>query len=267
MRALTYVKFLDEIHKLPRLDDIKVPDIWNAIKSDLKLVERYENFRASFSVYNDTLKNVGFVWDTSPDNHSHSLALGNINRSANSISLENLFFDMEVVKRLDDKRVELITNSFSQRWLEEPNNPILKAQMAEKLVIDYVPNYLSREGPYHPCVDEARENPFLRDFRKWIINQPVHTSEKELLEIKESVETAIRQSQDEIFLKYLDPKSHYKSVGKTIFGAGVDLLIPYASTVASVAEEVKAFFDHGNRRWQGFIVSMRQKKNGGGNFS
>jgi hypothetical protein len=42
----------------------------------------------------------------------------------------------------------------------------MKAKLVEFLVINNIPNYLSPEGPYHPCVEEARDNPFLKDFGK-----------------------------------------------------------------------------------------------------
>ena len=122
------------------------------------------------------------------------------------------------------KDVELVTNSFSQRWLEDPANPIMKAKLAELLVIDNIPNYLSPEGPYHPCVEEARDNPFLKEFRKWVVTQSTSANEADRPDIKREAEATIRKTQDEIFLKYLDRKTQYMTLGKILAGVGVDIV-------------------------------------------
>jgi len=75
--------------------------------------------------------------------------------------------------------------------------------------------------------------------------------------MKHEVEATIHKSEDEIFLKTLKRSTRFCSIGKTVAGAGVDLVVPGLSTVISLAEDVKGYFDDGKRRWQGFVVSMR----------
>jgi hypothetical protein len=249
---------LDERDILPPLTDIAFPDLYETVKSSPELSRRYESFQSSFSIYRDTVMRVGVHWDAGPDNHTHGLQIGRLKTSANSLRLENIFFDMEVIRRLGRKDVELITNSFTQRWIEDPNNPIVKIRFTEQLVIDKIPNYLSPRGPYHPCVDEARSNSYLRHFRKWI-SEESPKAEAELLEAKREVEEAIKKSQQEIFLKALDPKKQYWSVGKTLVAAAVDLVAPGISTIASLGEAALEFIDRDKKRWQGFLVSLGDK--------
>lgn len=265
MRDLPYVKFLDESGKLPSLSDCesKANNLAETVTADPGFYKQYQEYYDTFKIYRETVKRVGIHWEAAPDNHTHGLKIGDIQTSANSISLRNLFFDIEIVNSIGKKNVELITNSFSQRFLEEGDNPILKAKLAELLVIDNIPNYLSPQGPYHPCVEEARNNPYLKDFRKWVSAQPVSPDANELLDIKKEVEAAIQKSQDEIFLKYLDRKTQYFSVGRKLAAAAADIFVPGASTVATVLEELSNFFEKGERRWQGFIVSIRRQKTRG----
>lgn len=262
MRDLPYVRFLDESGILPPLADMELNA--EATKESVNNTPRFnkqsENFYGSFQIYWETVRRVGIHWDAAPDNHTHGLKIGDIIPSANSVSLKNLFFDIALVESFRKKNIELITNSFSQRFLEDEGNPILKAGLAELLVINNIPNYLNIDGPYHPCIEEARDNPFLKDFRKWITTQVTVPNEHELSDIKKEMEAAIQKSQDEIFLKYLDRKTQYISIGKKLAGAAADVYAPGISVVATGIDILENFFEKGERRWQGFIVSMRHLK-------
>jgi len=260
MRNLSYVRFMDEQGLLPDIKDIEFPNLYESIKDDELLLAKYNAFHDVFKMYEESLKSVGYIWGRWPDNHSHSLKLGSVKKSANSVNINNILFDIEVVKMLGKNKVELITNSFSQRWLQTESNPFLQSHVAELLVINNIPNYLSTKGPYHPCIEEARENTYLKDFRKWIVEQKLIFDQKDLIDMKRAVESAIQESQDNIFLKYLDKKTMYKSIGKTLAGTVMDAFVPGVSTITTIAEEISSYFDKGSTRWQGFIVSMRKIK-------
>lgn len=259
MRSLPYAKFLDEAGMLPALEDIQFPDFWEEIKSDPTLSARLERLRRSFSVYRDKVRRVGVHWDAAPDNHTHGLKIGSITTSGNSVSAEKVQFDLEVAKRLSrrGKHVELVTNTFTQRWLDDPDSPFLKIQMSELIVIERIPNFLTRKGPYHPCVEEVRANRYLKDFRKWVMKRKVSCA-AEVAEAKREVEEAIAKAKRQLFLKYYDPKTEYKSIGKTMLGFGTEL-VPGASTVMGAIElagETKEALKKRQNRWQAFLVSL-----------
>jgi hypothetical protein len=180
--------------------------------------------------------------------------------SANSVSLENILFDHEVVKRLNSANVELIANSFGQYWLEEDYAVIREAALAQLLVIENIPNYLTSEGPYHPSIDDARENPYLVDFRKWISSTASSTDPNELQDVKRDVEEAIRKAQDELFLEYLNPRTRYYSVAKTLGSAALDVLIPGMSTAVLLAQDISDIRKKDAMRWQGFLVSLKERQ-------
>ena len=262
MRKLDYVKFLDEEKKIPSLKDINLESVFKRFeKQSPELYVRYhEATNRFFSQYGKNLLRVGVHWEGGPDNHTHGLKIGDITTSANSASISSLLFDMEVVKRIS-KKVELITNSFSQSWIQDTENSLVKIKLTELLTVENIPNYLTPSGPYHACIEEARNDTFINDFRKWAGNISIDKDPDEIMEMKKNIDIEIKKSQDEIFLKYLDPKTLYWSLGKTVVGEATSLVIPGASAVIEIGDGIKSYVDNKNRRWQGFIVSSKRKLN------
>lgn len=135
---------------------------------------------------------------------------------------DNVVFDLatvEFLKQLHQKEdINLITNSFTQSWLENKDSILAKAKITELLIINNIPNYLTKMGPYHECIEEVRENKYLADYRKWISERNLKFNQKELQEVKLEIENQLDIAQRNIFCKYLDPKNTYKSIAKTIIG-------------------------------------------------
>jgi hypothetical protein len=97
----------------------------------------------------------------------------------------------------------------------------------------------------------------LDHFRKWISTDHTNLSLPEIRDVKESIEQEIQRVQDEVFLKHLEPKGHYVSVGKAVVGDVLGLVIPGAGIAMSAFEEVVKFRGKKDTRWQGFVVSTR----------
>ncbi len=128
--------------------------------------------------------------------------------------------------------------------------------MAQILVVDRLPNYLGRYGPYHPVIDEARDNKHLRNFREWVVGVAPETDVREVDEMKAEVQAGIQKSQDRLFLKYLDPKTYYVSIGKTVIGGLVDLAASPASMLTSIVGDLRQKRESSQLRWQGFLVAF-----------
>ena len=134
-----------------------------------------------------------------------------------------------------------------------------QAALTELLTINGIANYLTPSGPYHPVVDEVRDENYLRDFRKWITQQTLPPSAQELRDVKESVESTMRKAQEDVFLKHLDPKGLYKSVGKSILGDAIGYFIPVTGTVMTAVEEARKRAVTKDMRWQGFVIGARRR--------
>jgi hypothetical protein len=262
LRDAPFVRYVDEERLLPSMKDVGTPSHWEGLQTNPDFRTRYGAYeksrRAFFDTYRARVLRAGVDWQAAADNHSHTLQIGDARFYANSADLKNLIIDMAIVNRLSRPGLELVTNSVSQGWLGDPNSPFLRTKLAEVLTIENIPNYLTSRGPYDPCIEEVRNNHYLRDFRKWISSQAVPQDEGELLEMKRNVETVIKEAQAEVFIRAFSKRRRFLSIGKTLVGTLVDFFVPGASSAESIAEDVAGYFSDRNRRWQAFVVSTRR---------
>lgn len=257
MRKLPYVHFLDEEQMLPEIEDIAFPRLDDLIAENEILAKNYYTVREQLN--EEFLRqNISITWKVRPDHHTHPLQIGNVQTWATPLDPTLLAWDMEVVRRIGNSDIELITNSISQNWLEQHDNQVARVQLTEQLVIHNIPNYLRRNGPYHPSIEEVREDRFLKDFRKWVVQESRRATDREVKQITHDIEERLQQAQDEVFLKQFSAREHFTSVGKTLMGTAVDIIAPGASTLASLGEEIKKYAENRNNRWQAFIVSARR---------
>lgn len=253
MRKLPYVKFVDQLF----------PDLYYGDPYTLMISSDYDidyNGSLSYQTIIDRMK-LG-NWE-SLDTHTHGFRLGQNIISASSNS--NMFiFDIYVFKALQERctdAIELVSNSLYR--LKECDNSNREAEAAERIIIPNIPNYLSSEGPYHECMEDIRENKYLKDFRKWIIENHSHLQKKEITEICTEVERGITETKNTVLKKYLEENSRFtffKSTGKAIvttaLGA-VCLPISILDAMAGVTSKGKKTCEVSNYRWQGFVVEAR----------
>lgn len=253
MRQLPYVKFLTDSELVPDIDIDSLPK--PEIMFDASALKA---FWESSRDYMATKEKAGIYWDAAADNHTHSLLIGARRLSGNSWSVSSVLYDLAVLEHLRAKNVELITNSFTHRLFTTEAAISARIILTELLILDRVPQYLSPSGPYHPSIEEIRNQQFLNDFRRWIaVDAPIH-SPAEVQEVKELVERKLRESQEAVFLKYLDPRGCFETIAGTFAGIGLDALIPGAGALKDLVGTYKDEKDKQRLRWQGFIVAVRQ---------
>jgi hypothetical protein len=253
MRQLRYVKFLDEAGDAPDIDPK-----WLQDPEDVFSAEALSDFAESSSSYKKVKDQAHIHWKSATDNHTHELIIGNQRLSGNSWSARNVVFDTLVVERLPLK-VELITNSFSSRLFKTEMSTGKKLQLTESLVLNDVPQFISPAGPYHACVEEVRNSPYLTSFRDWITKEAFTANQTEVNEMKREVESNLAEAQKQVFLKYLHPAGSYKSFAETVIGAGVDSLIPGVAAVKDLFGQRNEEKKKQALRWQGFILDARSR--------
>lgn len=253
MRGLSYVKYVDKIY----------PDLYykgaELFRKDVELKLDYKGLD-----YQDMLDRMNLTKSFgSLDNHSHGIKIGDIIRSGNADE-ENLKFDIYVFMALQERSVnsiELVSNSrfCMNEFLSSPSD----AEVIEKIIIPDVPNYLNKEGPYHPCIEELRENKYLIDFRKWIINTHNTIQKSEINEICADVDRTIKYTQEKVFNKYLNDNSKYKffkssskTVVKTVAGI-ISIPFSIAEAIAEITINGKNTLEVNGDRWQGFVIQSR----------
>ena len=191
MRSLPYVKFLDEQGLVPDISSIdfngvgtKFQEHWDALRN--------RGDHDKIVPFSEAIRNAGVTWRMGVDNHSHTLNIGPFMKVANA-DISNLVFDIAICEQLSYENIELVTNSRLQPILEVNEAQWADMRLTELLVLDDIPNYLTPKGPYHQVIEEVRENAYLKDFRKWIVQQDKAPSESELKEIEESVSASLKE--------------------------------------------------------------------------
>ena len=253
MRHLSYVKFLNENGYVPEVD----PD-WLPKGEDIFHAPAIAEFKNSYNDYEEVKRGAGIYWDAAADNHTHGLRIGEITLTGNSWNLNNIIYDILMVERLPEN-VELITNSFSSRLFKSESAINNHLRLTELLVLDSVPQFITPKGPYHPCIEEVKESAFLKHFRYWIINEAFSSTDKEIAEIKKEVDLKLKEAQRDLFLKHLDPKRSFTSLGETMISVGADALVPGVATIKNLMGQLNEEKQKKGVRWQGFIVEARSK--------
>jgi hypothetical protein len=260
MRGLPFVRFLDEEGFRPNIEVLE----WTRIREMLQSDPRWRDIDVRGQErpsYSEIVTSAGVAW-SGVDNHSHGLDVAGLHVMANPDSF-NLVRDFLILEQLAADNIELVTNSLTQPYLEPKSTALPQARLTELLTVRQVHNYLSVQGPYHPVIDEARENQYLKDFRRWIVERHTSLSLSEVRDVQLAVESAIQELQDRVFLKHLGGRwSHYVSVGKAAIGDGIGLLVPGAGVGIAVAEEALKHRQHKDERWAGFVVGTRSRIGG-----
>lgn len=251
MRNLPYVKFVDELY----------PDFY--FKGILEYADEMKN---SITVttnlsYKDIVKALHVEgWIT--DAHTHSLKVGDITVSASSNEYHFLFdlYVFQALQNLYDKDIELIANS---RYTSGVSNGGAKVEFIDRIIIPGIPNYISIEGPYHECMEELRENKYLKDFRRWVTEKHSNIQRPEIKEMCDAVEKNIEETKENTFKKYLEDNSGYslfKSTGITTLKTLAGILctpISVADAFGGSLKNGKNYLNAKSMRWQGFVIGSK----------
>lgn len=253
MRNLPYVKFVDKM--FPNLY-YEGADFYKK-NADFDIDE---NLGLS---YYDIINRMNLMgWD-GVDSHTHGLQIGNVSISGNG-GKDNFLFDVYIFMALQEQStdsIELVSNSRFRMVEYAKSNK--DAEVAEKIVICDIPNYLNKQGPYHPCMEELRNNQYLADFRKWIIENHNTIQNKEMKEMCTDVERTIKDTRDKIFNKYLEDNNKYSfcfSTGTTILKTCMGILctpISILDGIVGIRASGKNLKKVNGDRWQGFVVNAR----------
>lgn len=261
MRHLGYVKFIDK--------DIELRRKISHIKRDISF--SIPKYQYEPNDYMGFIKSLPDNYCSTLDFHTHELRMYGDKFYAKP-EYGNYFFDILVINELSEYQLEMVTNSFVGKFISEYEKAsdisnVNQYKLVEKLVIRDIPNYRSNLGPYHECVEEMRNDSFLVDFRKWIIEENSNIKESELIDIVKGVNNAIKQ----------DSKLLYDNVGSnkiylSWLYTGIIFTIDTTATVLTglpipPATIFKTFYDSyvemkiqsskKESRYRGFIVNSR----------
>lgn len=253
MRNLPYVKFVDELY----------PDFYfGDIAAAAHRMERDISLNHSRLRFSDIVKAMHIDSWNSLDNHTHGLQLGDMNLFASSNECHFLFdmYVFEALQQMHDEDIELIANSMFHIGAACGGT---QAELTDKIIIPQIPNYISADGPYHSCMEELRENEYIKDFRKWIVKNHSNLQRSEIQDICVGVERNIEETRNRVFNKYLQENrgfSLFKSTSSTLIKTALGTVctpISIADAFAGSIKKGKHTLDAKSIRWQGFVINSR----------
>lgn len=257
MRKLPYVKYVDRMF----------PDLYfGSIEKDELNMQQY-NYEGDVS-YNKIMDSMNLEPSIRKglDVHTHELMICSLSVNARD-DMQNYFVDMYVLQALRERtsyNISLISNSFHQYQLQENNTEVT---VANNIIVSDIPNYTSSNGPYHACIEELREHKYLRDFRKWILENHETLQNMEVKEMCEYVQKTIKEVENKVFMKYLeqnDRKNVFRSCSETVIATGLG--IPYIGvSIVSAGKELVSKFtgkrDADKLKWVGYVADAQKTMN------
>lgn len=257
MRRLPYVKYVDK----------KYPDLYFQGAQSYEIPFKYDEpvLGSDFVMRMGNALKIPEKNRKGLDVHTHQLRIGEIDVYATD-NARNFAFDlyiMNALKEIDPEgsNISLITNSLHQNNVDVMCK---ENELAQKLLIDNIPNYISANGPYHECIEELRNHKYLSDFRKWMSEVHSTVQSTEITEMCDMVHGAIDETRDKVFNKHLEDNRRYslvKSTSSTILLTGLGLLSPMASVLSAgldihdkftKAQEAKSIY------WQGYLIDAQK---------
>lgn len=231
-------------------------------------IEEYCDLSLSVPDVKSALRDIPFDWNATLADRSEIFMISGQPMFGMAAKIEAVMVDLVHLSHLDVNDIELVTNRFTTPIVEKltvdssaltTEDASNLASLAELILLDRIPNYTSAEGPYHECIEEARDDVYLGDFRKWIAARPNRLDQAEINDVVNTANEAFRKLQFDLFSKYLSANTVFFGTAKSLLYSAIDLLVPgtgFASSVLDTALQGR-FAEH--VRWQGFLASQEHR--------
>jgi hypothetical protein len=196
-----------------------------------------------------------------PDNHSHRIYLTKkVQTAASSTWFNNVLVDWIVKEAFELGNCDVVSNSgnhniYSHIGFNVKGAPV-KTGIANHLLVNRLPSYLTTEGPYHECLDELRNHAFISEMRTYIDQLILDESEKEISLIAKEVEGTAHKYREGIFKKHLSGADEHWSIGKAVALDAVGLVLPGVGTVSELIGVRSRDIERKNFRWTGFVCDL-----------
>jgi hypothetical protein len=267
MHGLPYVKFVLEteqqeaiVHKFVNYEDPAVKEI--LLRDYFKFSVLYPKEIAA------GLQDIPFSWEPKLANMSEIFMLSNQPFFGFSGTFEGVPIDLVHLSHLEVPGLELVTNRFTTPIVERLTTETMsavkdrvtnRATLAESVLLERIPNYLFKDGLYHPCIEEARADAFLTAFRSWLVSHPSHLSTAEIRDIVLEANASFERLRNDVFTKYLSPAKQYQSSGKILLDAFIELLLPCVGTAVGITKSLLEGCKTEKLRWMGFLSSQERR--------
>lgn len=259
MRALPYVRFLDQ-----EFPDVRFDHEFETTVGDL--VEGMRDAGAE-SPARHWREITAHVSRNGVDNHTHGLTAFGRGFMANQTDV-NLAIDVTVVDHFPELKLEVALNPLTSPIIYSPFGYIDRTEAAIEfsnvelthrlLTFGSLYDYVNRQGPYHPVIDEMRNDPLLTEFRKWVGANDSRLDNQDIRMIERDVNERITDLRIKSMEKYVSRKSLIQVPAQMLKSAALSL-VPPANGIAKGIEILKDNRKSKKVGWQAFIALSKDR--------
>lgn len=261
MRTLAFVKFINEERQYAGLIKGEVEKLSSYSTGEMQRrmlglrevgVPRMRGFRQVI------VSASGWIpgRDAPIDNHSGAMKFGEVSVTGNAWSAERLALDLVVCQKLSDRygrRIELITNSFTNACILPETSNLAKLAAAQAIVVRRIPALQTVEGPVLVDVDRVRENRYVADFRKRISSAAASASIEDVNHLVAKVEEQFVQYRDQVLLAHQAKAGLLHSTARNLISVVAGKVLP-----PGILEGVDLLKSRETRRmsWTAFLACL-----------
>jgi hypothetical protein len=267
MRQLPYVKYLNS---RPGFSTIFRQAMERAAsRYELEHDPRDSHFRSAVETYKPALmKLTGQPFRVHrdqarfiPDNHTHGFHVADdFVVSGSSLHFQNVLTDWITCDLFGLSDHDLIVNSATSVFYEvvsrrTPGHERVVA-VGHRLIARRLPNYLYETGPYHPCLEDLRNHPFVEEARKHLTEIISSAPDVEVDKFANAITAEAFKVRDNVFRKYLKGANEYWVIGRAVLTEAAGLVVPGVGLVNELVAERNAQRERANLRWAGFVCDL-----------
>lgn len=266
MRGLPYVKYLDQHGPRMEFEQSEFDTEIERLEETLVEPRDFEAFNRPFGglpeAWSDCV--AGFE-ELATDNHTHGLAFHNLRLSGNPAQRQ-LLWDHWLLARIKDLGLNLVYNPLTADLaMRSPRDPsfdpfstLRELEVTEQvLTLGSLYDITGPQGPYHPVIDQLREDELLTDFRQWAAQNRGRMDNKDLRTIQEDVDAKVREFTDKALRSYVK-RENLASVGVQLVKGGVFDLIPGGSVISTVSDAMEQNKQAERDGWKAYIALTRR---------
>ncbi len=160
----------------------------------------------------------------------------------------------------------MIANTFSEHMfkfeineLQQQSPPLF--ELATKLTLETA-NYLKKDGPYHPSLEDIRNLNTLIDFRKWLMEEHGKITQAEIDEVSIEVQQKLERLKEQAFSRFYDQNTYYLAIGKTFIFTLVAHIKPELGPAIALGEIISSLTnaEHTKKeQYANFLITAHKK--------
>jgi hypothetical protein len=261
MRGLPYVRFLDQHSAKMSLIAQNFQSEINAIYQQFQDDRQFQNAGRSSDYHREFCSE---IYQHTFDDHRNGVAFLDGNIFPKCGVLQSII-DQWLISRFQELQFATIINPFTVKSYFSRSGDsgatvettLKRLETSEKLIsLQNSADIATLEGPYHPIIEELREDPLIENYRNWLAESTGTWHNREVTEIVDEVDKKIAEFTLTALAQYVEPTSLIRTVVSVTKGLALDSL-PGASTIVSLSEQAKHYHKRQEFGWQAFIARSR----------